>query len=409
MITKYLARNCHEASYHQSEPNSKLGGVIVIPSFAEEKLEETLNSLTYCYPPKSPLEVIVVINHSQTADDQKKNINERSLSLIKTFEKRSCPNLNFLHLKLLDRNEKNWGVGLARKVGMDLALKRLWKVRRPEAPIICLDGDCTVSDNYFLEIERVFINQASIEGASIAFEHPLDAQNIDGIVYYESHLRYHINSLRWAGFRNAHQTIGSAMAVRASSYARVGGMNRRQAGEDFYFLNKVINLGSVAEINSARVYPSPRISDRVPFGTGKAMQSFKNDPSKISTSYNWKCYEALSTLFKKVLESRDLSGMDNINEVMKAYLKSINFEDEIERMKSGTNSESVFWEKLARWFDAFKILKFLHFARDFDSDFSNQTIEDCLLNLYTAKNWKKPNETALRAWLQDLRSRDYSS
>ena len=38
------------------------------------------------------------------------------------------------------------------------------------------------------------------------------------------------------------------MAVRADAYLRQGGMNRRKAGEDFYFLNKFMVLGGYGEM-----------------------------------------------------------------------------------------------------------------------------------------------------------------
>jgi hypothetical protein len=45
-------------------------------------------------------------------------------------------------------------------------------------------------------------------------------------------------------------------------------MSRRQAGEDFYFIQKVAMQGRYGECRTTRVHPSPRPSDRVPFGTG---------------------------------------------------------------------------------------------------------------------------------------------
>ena len=75
-------------------------------------------------------------------------------------------------------------------------------------------------------------------------------------------------------FPFAFHTIGSSMAVRASSYMRQGGMNKRKAGEDFYFQQKIIPLCGFTECNSTVVYPSPRPSYRVPFGTGRAMLGY---------------------------------------------------------------------------------------------------------------------------------------
>jgi hypothetical protein len=45
-------------------------------------------------------------------------------------------------------------------------------------------------------------------------------------------------------FSYAYHTVGSAMAVKAYQYVKVGGMNRRQAGEDFYFIQKLVHSGN---------------------------------------------------------------------------------------------------------------------------------------------------------------------
>ena len=91
------------------------------------------------------------------------------------------------------------------------------------------------------------------------------------IALYELHLRYYLHSVRSTGYPHAFHTVGSAFAVRADIYCQEGGMNRRQGGEDFYFIQKVAQRGSWSECNETCVYPSPRPSDRVPFGTGPAV------------------------------------------------------------------------------------------------------------------------------------------
>ena len=102
----------------------------------------------------------------------------------------------------------------------------------------------------------------------------LGQAGFDGIAAYELHLRYHVRVQKWIGFPYAFQTIGSAMAVRAWAYVKQGGMNRRHAGEDFYFLQKISWLGPISELSTVTVFPSPRLSGRVPFGTGKAVGDY---------------------------------------------------------------------------------------------------------------------------------------
>ena len=51
--------------------------------------------------------------------------------------------------------------------------------------------------------------------------------------------------MKFAGYPWAMYTVGSAFAVTAEAYVKRGGMNRRQAGEDFYFLQNLAHIGTV--------------------------------------------------------------------------------------------------------------------------------------------------------------------
>jgi hypothetical protein len=80
-----------------------------------------------------------------------------------------------------------------------------------------------------------------MDAASIYFEHPtpeiyFDKKIIQSIISYELHLRYYIQKQKFIGLPYACHTVGSSMAVKASSYCKYGGKNTRKAGQDFYFL-----------------------------------------------------------------------------------------------------------------------------------------------------------------------------
>ncbi len=87
------------------------------------------------------------------------------------------------------------------------------------------------------------------------------------------------------------------MAVRAKTYAKVGGMNRRKAGEDFYFMHKIMPQGEFSEINQTCVFPSCRVSDRVPFGTGRAQTEWLREGKVELETYSPKVFEDLKMLF----------------------------------------------------------------------------------------------------------------
>jgi hypothetical protein len=185
-------------------------------------------------------------------------------------------------------------------------------------------------------------------------------------VNYELHLRYFIDVQRWAEFPFAYQTVGSSMAVRASTYVQVGGMNTRKAGEDFYFLHKVIERGAHADLMTTTVYPSSRESDRVPFGTGKAVADLLEGARP--TTYNPLSFEDLKAFIKAVpglYEAADATEI--LNELpasISQFLASHQFDEALAEIRSNTASQASFEKRFFKWFNAFRLMKYVHFARD---------------------------------------------
>ncbi|MEO5362830.1 MAG: glycosyltransferase family 2 protein, partial [Magnetococcus sp. DMHC-8] len=249
--------------------------VVVIPCHDEPDLLVTLASLWACRPPACPVEVMVVVNGSAedgAAVQSRNRLTWEAARAWRADHREADRVLHLLYEPALPPRQA--GVGTARKLGMDWALTRFAGARRDTGVIVCLDADCVVAANYLEVLAHHFASHPHTPGCSIYFEHPWtglpDRQRL-AIIQYELFLRYYLHGLRWSGFPHAFHTIGSSMAVRAAPYRRQGGMNRRKAGEDFYFLQKIIPLGGFSDVCSTTVFPSARSSHRVPFGTGRAM------------------------------------------------------------------------------------------------------------------------------------------
>jgi glycosyltransferase involved in cell wall biosynthesis len=246
-------------------PSNDLKIIIVIPVYNEENISATLDSLFINQDDLYfSVEVITLVNNSE---DAKPEIKEQNLATFKdliklsqTYQKKTT--LIPVYINNLD--QKHAGVGWARKLGMDLALQRFKKINY-DGVIVGLDADTTVESNYLNSIYH-FFKKTNFNSASIHFEHPTQGNEFDDfhyqqIINYELHLRYYKNSLKFANLPYSYHTIGSAFAVNASSYAKQGGMNRRKAGEDFYFITKLIKGEKFGEITKTKVIPSPRISE----------------------------------------------------------------------------------------------------------------------------------------------------
>ena len=88
---------------------------------------------------------------------------------------------------------------------------------------------------------------------------------------YELILRNTATKLAETGSPFGYVSMGSTIICKAEAYASIGGMPRRKATEDFYFLQAFAKFRCVDEIKSILVYPSSRESERVYLGTGFRM------------------------------------------------------------------------------------------------------------------------------------------
>ena len=370
-MTPYLQQRAIFPPQIWAKPSLNLGIIVVIPARDEPYLLLSLMALHRCTRPKRDVEVIIVING---ADNDSEEVKERNLALVQQVKDWAKKNrrygFKFYVLHHPDLTPKYAGVGLARKIGMDEATWRFQKIKNPKGIIACFDADCRCDENYLISLEAHFESKPKAQACSIYFEHPLSGANFEDAIYqsiisYELHLRYYIQAQRFAGFPMAFHTVGSSMAVRCTAYQKQGGMNRRKAGEDFYFIHKFTGLGQFEELNTTRVIPSPRPSTRVPFGTGRAILSIVKDKGAYQT-YALQSFEDLRLLFENVLrlyKSDDLVAL-NLPESIIGFLEAQSYKERLAEIRKHTASSRSFRKRFFQWFDAFMLMKFVHFARD---------------------------------------------
>ncbi len=357
-------------------PPGNLGLVVVIPCHDEPDVTGSLDALAACDAPGRAVEVIVVINHSETDPDDVRANNQRSREQVEAWRQRNAGSWLRLHeLTSFEQPRKRAGVGLSRKIGMDEAVRRFDRSELGDrGVIVCFDADCACDRDYLVEVERHFEAHPDTPGCAIRFEHPLYEASLPGqreaIAAYELHLRCYINGLRFAGFPGAYQTVGSSMAARSWAYQKQGGMNCRQAGEDFYFLQRIIELGGFTELNATRVIPSPRPSHRVPFGTGRAVQDSLGRPGEPESTYALQAYSdlkrflALSPTFRDATPADTAEELKGLPQVFQSFLDQQGFAGELEKMRRETREIGAYRRRFFGWFNAFRVMKCLHHCRD---------------------------------------------
>ena len=262
---------------------------------------------------------------------------------------------------------------MARKTGMDEAIRRFNSINKPDGVILSLDADCRVEKNYLLAIYSEFIKKSDRSACSIYFEHPLSGTDYPEsiykyIIFYELHLRYYLQGLAFSGFPYAFHTVGSAFAVKALPYVRAGGMNRRQAGEDFYFIQKLVPAGGYFNLNSTTVYPSPRSSSRVPFGTGASIGKLDAGKSSTLVTYNILAFKELRTFFRltDVFFKSDPEKLYDcfslIPEGLSLFLDEKEWFEKIVEIKNNTSGLLSFKKRFFGWFNMFRIVKYLNYV-----------------------------------------------
>jgi len=347
--------------------NKKLDLVVVVPSYFEKDLLLSIQSLLN-NKLKSDIYVqfIVVINHSVDESTEIVNYSKSQYEELLEFSQQiDIQKFGLIPLYIDDMDAKHAGVGWARKIGMDAALNRFLQVGF-DGVIVGFDADSKVQNNYLQSIHD-FFSKTDYGGASIHFEHPIEGSQFDDQHYqyiqcYELYLRYYKNALSYAGFPFAFHTVGSSFAVKASAYAKQGGMNRRKAGEDFYFINKIIKGEKYGEINDACVIPSPRVSDRVPFGTGRAMLEAINGQNDLFSTYDFRIFKSLKEWIDMIKENR--MNYDEFPMYVQSFINTHEWDNILLELEKNSNSRKSFMKRFFHRFDAFWVLKMVHYCRD---------------------------------------------
>lgn len=346
--------------------------VVVIPCFNEPDLFDTLHSLRNCLRPDVNLLTVIVFNSGEHSDKKAVEQNRLSYEQALLFADRyneAC--FHFFPLLFEQLPGKHAGVGLARKIGMDLAVAHFQHNDNARGIIVSLDADCTVSENFLVTIFEAFSEDKRLNTTLHNFSHRVaknDPQMENAVRQYEDYIRYFREMLKQTGFPYYYHTIGSAFAVTADAYVRVGGMGRQQGGEDFYFLQKVFALGNVKELHDTFVYPMARFSDRVPFGTGPALQKIMKEPDGIMRVYSAKSFHELKHLFCmkdsffRMEEKELLSMIHKLDNSLVEFLLMTGFSDQIADCNRNSASLATFQKRFFHHFNAFRIIKYLNFS-----------------------------------------------
>lgn len=350
-------------------PNRKFNQVVVIPAYGEsEFLSHTLSSLGENDPDiLRDTMIVVVVNHSEDADEFIKYDNEKTLQFLLSMEYLFTLGIVDAATPGLELPSKQAGVGLARKIGMDLALSHLTDKR---SLLLCTDADTTL-DGHYLKTVLNYFKQSNADSAVVGFCHSIaeDPDLDNAIKEYEEFLCLSARKINEAGSPYGYVSMGSTMVCTLEAYKAVGGMSRKKATEDFYFLQELAKFCGVHVIPDILVYPSPRPVSRVYLGTGFRMAQAQHGFNIKNLYYSKYAFFILKKWIALGTSAWKMSLVEllEITETYDLKLKKLLVKEGIENiwsnLQSSSPSENHFINQFHRWFDGLKTIRFLkHFT-----------------------------------------------
>ena len=255
------------------------------------------------------------------------------------------------------------GVGLARRIGADVALAAWVRGQLRSRWIHLTDADARLPPNY---LSAIGVRSPQCVALSYPYWHEAVVAGVDDwpAALYEVDLHYYVRGLRWATSNYAHHTVGSTLAVDTQAYAAVRGIPNRLAGEDFYLINKLAKVGCVQPVASDPIRLSARPSARVPFGTGPAVSRIAQQLAngEAYASYDPGCFSALREVLQWIRAGE--VGAPTPNAWSRELAQRLGVGDAMRSARAATTSAVAYRQRMEQWFDGLRTLRFIHLVRD---------------------------------------------
>lgn len=388
-IAAYLSRHAEPEAAAADRLEGAFGHAVVVPAYGEGKsLFDTLGSV----PRGAGGDTLVVVVVNARADspprvhEANRAANARLVESARSARELSAdppvlalgyPNGTVV---VVDRAApgrflpEGQGVGLARKIGNDLVLRLHAAGRLPAGWIHNTDADTVLATDLFDQTRA--LRDERLAAAIYGYEHRLDPDPELALAarLYEISLRYYVLGLAWAGSPYAYQAMGSCVAVRPLAYAAVRGFPRKNAAEDFYVLDKLAKVGPIARLSGTPFLLEGRISDRVPFGTGKALSQLLGKRGALA---GFRLYHPLTfahlAAWLRALESVARSGgrleaaLEELppenpffrTECLVGSLEKMGAFAALREAIAKSNGPATMLRHFHTWFDAFRTLKLI--------------------------------------------------
>ena len=342
--------------------------IVGIPVYQEYNfIFSTIQSLKKNNPNILKKTLCVLLINNKQKDLQEKSIayqdNKKLWQEKNSFKDK---NLSFLIIDAFSSKKicfkDKQGVGLARAE----AFSQAYPYCKNKNPLcLWLDADTIVPPEYLTTIER---EMEKIPIAHCQFKHQkAENDNLQkAINQYENFMHHYVKGLKEAGSSYAYHSIGSTIVCQWNVFNKCKEViKKRLAGEDFYFLQHACKIfGSIQQL-SVYVFPSARLSNRTPFGTGTKIKKLSEKVQSIH--YSQRAFNDLKNILQLLKEKKaSISKQDFHQKGLQDFIpffEKIKFFNHIQKWKTQLRKSSILQDKfINEFFDAFNQQKFLKFA-----------------------------------------------
>ena len=310
--------------------------------------------------------IILIINNNQNASSEIKDKNYKTHQLIL----KNKYNFEYVVLDYYSNKnaikEKDFGVGLARKIGFDFALK----YSDQNSLFFSLDADTLVSPLYLETIVQHY-KKFYFSACVINFRHQQakDTNIENGIRIYEKALHEMAIKIKQCNSPYGYISMGSTIICTAQEYLLVGGMPKKKACEDFYFMQSLAKHTQIYFIKKVLVYPSSRVEQRVHLGTGYRMNEYKKHNTFKNLFFPDSSYQIVQCIIA-IAEKNYGNAYTTVNKELIKNLsdKVCNFLDKNnickvwQQINLNAKSKQQFMLFFHQWFDALKIMQLLKYV-----------------------------------------------
>lgn len=351
--------------------------VVCIPAFNESD-DFLIRLINHCEMLEQKVLLILSINQPENCDDCPLNTQlhtkategliwqQGALTLSKQGALGILTIDQFSHQKQIPKKQ---GVGLARKTACDIAVYLMQSGHIASHHIFSTDADTQLPETYF---DTTLNKNTSAGTFPFTHKHNQNQAITQATQYYEESLNAYVGGLKMAKSPYAYHTIGSCLLIDAKCYCQVRGFPKRSGAEDFYLLNKLNKIKPVVSLSAAALLIESRVSDRVPFGTGPAVEKLIQDKTSLTTLFypdesylhlkQWLNY--LDYRSKSLNNHLERFACENqLSDKEKSRIQQLagDFELDIFLTKLFNNFTKSHHRKreIHNWFDGFKTLKFI--------------------------------------------------